>query len=346
MKKLNELRFAVLGRIVYTDHFVKELSRKGFPKPVVIVSPDSEYRRDRRIFSNHGLFGDLENLENEGLCELHKYPTVNCKEVRDLLLRKRCNIAISINCRNIVKSPLIEFFDGNIFNVHDSYLPNERGGALVTWRILNNITTAGNTIHYLEEGVDTGPIVLRRKFNISKENPMPIDFLKAEYGNCKELLSEFTDLVLEDDIPSFPQDNDKSLYFPRLFTEVNGAIDWDWHVVHIERFIRAFGSPYPGAFSYFREKRVHILASSIDNLYDTGFHPFANGKIVTLLDDGRVRVVAGCKTMIIDKISVDGLEVEPADFFELRFSMYTPIDQLNDAKLHVPTTVEMNENES
>ena len=56
MKKLNELRFAVLGRIVYTDHFVKELSRKGFPKPVVIVSPDSEYRRDRRIFSNHGLF--------------------------------------------------------------------------------------------------------------------------------------------------------------------------------------------------------------------------------------------------------------------------------------------------
>jgi hypothetical protein len=57
-------------------------------------------------------------------------------------------------------------------------------------------------------------------------------------------------------------------------------------------------------------------------------------------------VVAGCKTIIIDKISVDGLEVEPADFFELRFSMYTPIDQLNDAKLHVPTTVEMNENES
>ena len=100
----------------------------------------------------------------------------------------------------------LEFFDGNIFNVHDSYLPNERRRLVGS----NNIATAGNTIHYLEEGVDTGPIVLRRKFNISKENPLPIDFLKAEYGNCKELLSEFIDLVLEDNIPSFPQDNDKA----------------------------------------------------------------------------------------------------------------------------------------
>ena len=73
---------------------------------------------DRRIFGNHGLFGDLETLEKEGLCELHKYPTVNSKEMRTF--SSAGVIFISINCRNMVKSPLIEFFDGNIFNLFDS----------------------------------------------------------------------------------------------------------------------------------------------------------------------------------------------------------------------------------
>ena len=42
-----EYRFAIFGRIQYTDHFVCELNRLGYQKPIVIVSPDSEYERDK-----------------------------------------------------------------------------------------------------------------------------------------------------------------------------------------------------------------------------------------------------------------------------------------------------------
>ena len=103
--------------------------------------------------------------------------------------------------------------------------------------------------HVLRRGVDTGPIVLRRKFNISKENPLPIDFLKAEYGNCKELLSEFIDLVLEDNIRVFLKITIKPL-FPWLFTEVNGAIDWDWNVELLSGSLEPLVL-YPGTFELF-----------------------------------------------------------------------------------------------
>ena len=46
-KKVIDYRFAIFGRIQYTDHFINELSRLGYPKPIVIVYPDNEYKRDK-----------------------------------------------------------------------------------------------------------------------------------------------------------------------------------------------------------------------------------------------------------------------------------------------------------
>lgn len=342
----DEFKFAVFGRIIHTDNFIKSLRAHGFPVPLVITSLDNEYIRDKRLLTPYGLYGDLESLANAGIAILHKMETVNSNEALDLLSTHKCNIGISINSRNIIKKPIIDFFDGRIFNIHDSYLPNERGGALNTWRILNGINSVGNTIHYLDEGIDTGPLVLRHQVQMNKHNPHPVDYLLTEVDNCKHLITEFLQLLLKSEkVPSIPQENDKSFYFPRLFTELNGLINWDWDVSSVERFIRAFSKPYPGAFTYYRDNKIHILDAFVETSVTHTFHPFSNGKIITIFDNGNARVVAGCRAMVLTEITVDGETDKPGRFLSVKYTLQSGVEELAQARYHVPTTKEMNKAE-
>jgi methionyl-tRNA formyltransferase len=343
---ISDYKFVVLGKIIHTDFFIKQLRKYGFPKPLVIVSLDNEYHRDERLLKPYGLYSQVEDLAREGLCDLYKMKSVNCDEAISLFDQYKSNVGISINCRNIIKKRIIDYFGGKIFNLHDSYLPNERGGALNTWRILNGINEVGNTIHYLEEGIDSGPLVVQKRTKINKKLPESIDYLEVEKDNCEIILAEFVELLMGNEvIPAIVQENDKSLYYPRLFTEINGIIDWDWDIESVEKFIRGFGSPYPGAYTYYRDKKVHILECSIDRDIKETFHPFSNGKVVTVLDNMDVRVIAGCRALIVKKISVDGTQVRSGEILSTKYTFHSPMDELLKAKLYVPTTLSMNKSE-
>jgi methionyl-tRNA formyltransferase len=318
----------------------------GFPKPVAIVSLDQEYLRDKRLLSRFGLFGDLEELENNNLVELLKIENVNDPELLEQLNQRQCNIGFSISCRNIIKKPLIDFFRGAIFNLHDSYLPDERGGGLNSWRILNDVRDVGDTIHFLDEGIDSGRIILRSKLPIDATRPTPIDYHLTSAKNCETLISKFLKLIVDCpdpcQIPAIEQEHDQSDYFPRLFTEQNGLINWDWSQDMIERFIRAFSTPYPGAYSFYKSKKLHILASRIDPEDKKTYHPFCNGQILTICRNGEVRVAAGQKTIRLIEVSVENVKMNAADILDARYSFSSPPIELDQAKRYIPTTKEMN----
>jgi methionyl-tRNA formyltransferase len=337
-----DFKFTVLGKISYTDFFVKELYEKGFPAPLVIVSLDNEYIRDDRLLSAYGLKSNMEELADMGLCHLHKEANVSSESVRELIQNYNSNICISINCRDIIKKPIIELFKGQIFNIHGSYLPSYRGAAPESWRILNGDEHACATIHYLDEGIDTGAIVIQNKKKIKTARPKPIDFIQEQKQVCELLLKEFLELILKvDEIPGKLQENNDSFYLPRLYTEINGAINWDWDIHFIERFIRAFSEPYPCAFTYYREKKVNIFEVLIDTQMGKRFHPFCNGRIITVIDNNAVRVVAGGKPLIITKIVVDDKIRPPSEIMSLGQILHTPINCLYTSKTKIPSTMEM-----
>ena len=70
IRKPEEFKFAIFGRIVYTDHLIKELNSRGFPCPIVITSLDEEYIRDKRLLTQFGLYGNLEGLVERGFAKL------------------------------------------------------------------------------------------------------------------------------------------------------------------------------------------------------------------------------------------------------------------------------------
>ena len=100
-----------------------------------------------------------------------------------------------MSCRSIIGKKVIDFFDGKIFNIHPAYLPKERGGGIFSWRILNNIKEISATIHYLDEGIDTGNIVLQEKGILEKNVFKNQDEINAHVNAIEKAKLDLSDDV-------------------------------------------------------------------------------------------------------------------------------------------------------
>jgi methionyl-tRNA formyltransferase len=130
-------------------------------------------------------------------------------------------------------------------NLHASLLPRWRGAAPIQAAIAGGDPETGITVMHMNEGLDTGDIMLQNK----------TDILPTETGGslhdrlaniAPETLLAALRLLAEGNAPRIPQDNALATYAPKLKRE-DGKIDWSESADVIERKIRAF-NPWPGAF--------------------------------------------------------------------------------------------------
>jgi methionyl-tRNA formyltransferase len=145
-------------------------------------------------------------------------------------------------------------------NLHASLLPRWRGAAPIQAAIAAGDRKTGITVMYMDEGLDTGDILLQRT----------IDVVSAETGGslhdrlakvAPEALLESLELLENGRAPRIPQDNALATYASKLKRE-DGKIDWTNPADAIERKIRAF-DPWPGAFMKFDGRNLKIFSAAI-----------------------------------------------------------------------------------
>src|SRR5437899_3525571 len=145
----------------------------------------------------------------------------------------------------ILPSDILEIPKIACLNLHASLLPRWRGAAPIQAVIAAGDRKTGITVMYMDEGLDTGDILLQRT----------IDVVSAETGGslhdrlakvAPEALLESLELLENGRAPHIPQDNALATYASKLKRE-DGKIDWTNPADAIERKIRAF-DPWPGAF--------------------------------------------------------------------------------------------------
>jgi methionyl-tRNA formyltransferase len=121
-------------------------------------------------------------------------------------------------------------------------------------------------------------------------------------------------------------------YFPRLITETNGAIDWTINGDFIEKTIRAFSDPYPGAFTYIKDTKILIMESYFEK-NNHNMHPLMCGKIIKHIEDGSIKVVVKDGYLYVTKIkNIHGDECIPSEVITHPGQFYTPIELIEIAK--------------
>lgn len=156
-------------------------------------------------------------------------------------------------------------------NIHASLLPKYRGAAPVAWAILRGERETGVTTFVLDEGMDTGPLLMQRSVTIGPEETAgELEARLAQVG--AELIVETLDGIANGEVVPRPQPAEGTLA-PKLHKE-DGRIRWEWEAWRIHNLVRGT-NPWPGAQTTLRDKPVKVHRTRIVDEEDTRTPPGA-----------------------------------------------------------------------
>ena len=169
-------------------------------------------------------------------------------------------LIISLSIPFKVPKKTLENFKKGIINVHHSLLPNYRGIHPINWAIINGDSSTGVTIHWMDESLDTGPIIVQKKVEISFEDD--INTLSTRLNNLSskltfDLLSKFE---FSKNLPKGKIQFDKisNKYASRRYPADSEFKLNNNNLMMIYNFCRALYDPYPNAFLMLNNYKYRI----------------------------------------------------------------------------------------
>lgn len=185
---------------------------------------------------------------------------------------------------------------GNI-NSHASLLPKYRGAAPIQWAIANGETITGVTTMRIDEGLDTGDILLQREMPITDDDTaVTLSPKLAAIG--ADLMIETLHGLQQSTITPRPQNNAEATLAP-ILTKEDGRIDFTRSAPEIYNRFRGF-QPWPGAFTSFRGRGLNVTAMKLVS------EPFVGVTAKQLLPRGN-QLFAGCGVGSV----IELIEVQP-----------------------------------
>jgi methionyl-tRNA formyltransferase len=193
---------------------------------------------------------------------------------------------------------------GNL-NLHGSLLPKYRGAAPVQWAIARGESVTGVTTMRIDAGLDTGDILLQKEVSIAPEDTAETLAPRMAAVGADLMVETLRGLQAATVHPQ-PQDHARATLAPILKKE-DGQIDFHLTAQDILNRLRGF-QPWPGAFTSFRGKNLHVWAARVVE------KALSQGEIAA--DSGRL--IAGCgsgSALELLEVQIEGKKrMQAADF--------------------------------
>ena len=224
---------------------------------------------------------------NHGL-NVYQPTKIKTDEVRALFASSDADAAVVVAYGRILPKSFLNAPRRGCINVHFSLLPNYRGAAPVNWAIVRGESVTGVTTMQMDEGLDTGAILLQREMPIGEAETAP-ELMKRLADTGASLLSET--LARLDEIEPREQSEEKATFAPMLRRE-DGLVEWALDAFQIERRVRGF-QPWPGAYTSYQSRRLIIWRA----IAERHAHQFTPGEVVEAYGD-ELSVACGSETVL------------------------------------------------
>jgi methionyl-tRNA formyltransferase len=188
--------------------------------------------------------------------------SVKKKEFVEVVTRNKPDFLVVVAYGRILPKTILQLPKLGTINLHASLLPKYRGPAPIQWAIINGETVTGVTAMLMDEGLDTGDILLAVQEKISPaDTSATLRNRLAELG--ANLLIDTLNRYSKGQIRPVQQDHNQASQAP-LLKKSDGHITWDAPAEIISNFIRGM-TPWPGAFTFHEGKRFKIFnAKSVE----------------------------------------------------------------------------------
>tara|TARA_B110000444_G_scaffold261004_1_gene310434 strand:- start:23024 stop:23938 length:915 start_codon:yes stop_codon:yes gene_type:complete len=220
---------------------------------------------------------------------------INSKETVKILSSYGADIFVSMSFNQIVKKPLLKLTKHGFINCHAGKLPFYRGCNVLNWVLINGEKEFGVTVHYMDEGIDTGDIISQELSEITDTDDYSTILDKATQL-CANTLHNSLMKIKNSNVTRIKQSTiHKNGSYCRRRVDGDEWIDWTWSNLRIFNFVRAITKPGPYARTTIDNElilihKVSIFKINLENKCSPGEIILYNGDILVRTSDGFIKI--------------------------------------------------------
>ena len=290
-------RIAFMGTPEFALPSLKALLDSGENVVCVVTQPDRPRGRGRKVMAppvkELALTASLPVLQPE---------RIRGEEFHGILRDFKPDIIVLVAFGKILPASIITLPPLGTINVHGSLLPRYRGAAPIQWALVNGEEETGVTVMQMDEGIDTGDILLQESITIMPQDTAGTLSAKlAELGG--KTLVRALDLLRSDSIQPLQQDDARASYAPILQKE-DGVVDWSQPAKRISGLIRGL-DPWPATVTTLAGRRLRLFSPQVEE-NNSCCSTFPEPGTICRADRNGLLVTTGNGCLLIREVQPEG----------------------------------------
>lgn len=245
---------------------------------------------------------------NNGITNILQPETIKDENVIAELEKLNADVFIVVAYGQILTERMLNIPKYRCINVHGSLLPKYRGAAPIQWSIIEGEEKTGITIMYMEKGLDSGDMILKKEIDILKEDTYGSLYEKMANLGAEALLEALE--LLENDKANAEKQNDSLSTYAPMISKETGHINWENSSKNIINLIRGL-NPVPMAYTNYKDEVFKIcMAEEI-----LGYNNGELGEIIDIIDKkGFVVKTKDSAILITEMQAKGGKKMKTADY--------------------------------
>jgi methionyl-tRNA formyltransferase len=285
------LRLVFMGTPEFAVPSLQRLIERGETLVAVVTQPDRPKGRGQQLASP-----PVKIVAGEYGIPVFQPAKVRIPDFLEIVRGLHPDLIIVTAFGQILPKELLDIPRYGCINVHASLLPRYRGAAPINWCIINGETETGVTTMQMDEGLDTGDMLLKKVVPIGPDvDAQALHDLLSVAG--ADALAETLDLLIAGKLNAEKQDSLLSNYAPMLKKE-DGLIDWLRDPQSIRNLVRGL-TPWPGAFTFLGDKTLKVYRCRVAG---------GSGVPGSVLQADRSGLVIACREggLLVEELQLEG----------------------------------------
>ncbi|XP_050454491.1 cytosolic 10-formyltetrahydrofolate dehydrogenase isoform X2 [Cataglyphis hispanica] len=251
-----QLKVAIIGQSPFAAEVYKLLRQNGHQITGVFTIPDKGNREDALAITA--------KADNTPVFKIKAWRSkgVALPEILELYKGIEADLNVLPFCTQFIPMEVINHPRHRSICYHPSLLPRHRGASAISWTLIQGDKTAGFSIFWADDGLDTGPILLQRSCKVEPNDTVDSLYNNFLYPEGIKAMGEAVDLVAKKLAPMIPQSEEGATYDPLLNKKELQKIDWTKPAKEVHDFIRGLDST-PGAWTILNNEEVRLFGSSL-----------------------------------------------------------------------------------